>query len=287
MPGAQFNVDGVNGCADPCVDHIRFATAQIGYAFGPSAFFMTTDGGDTWHRQPGGAIQLETLDDNVIRVTGTGSGCPGPCVHGIGTSAVGSSSWTPSGFQPDRSSISDVLLSRGLGGDAYVLLTRNPAGGASVATSTLYRSTDNGRSWHDVGEPCTAQDQEVDSEAIAGGAGNRVAALCGTRQAPQHYSVAWSDDAGGHFGMKPGEIPAGVAPRLLTGDPASVLVAAGNGMARSTDGGATWQQITGVTGRIGWVGFQSRQVGRAVSADGTTIWTTRDGGATWRPATIG
>jgi photosystem II stability/assembly factor-like uncharacterized protein len=58
-------------------------------------------------------------------------------------------------------------------------------------------------------------------------------------------------------------------------------------MARSTDGGLTWQKVTDVTGRISWVGFESQQVGRALSADGTTIWTTRDGGATWRPAAIG
>jgi photosystem II stability/assembly factor-like uncharacterized protein len=53
------------------------------------------------------------------------------------------------------------------------------------------------------------------------------------------------------------------------------------------DGGDTWQKVQDVTGDIGWVGFESQQVGRAVSKDGTTIWTTRDGGATWHPASIG
>jgi photosystem II stability/assembly factor-like uncharacterized protein len=64
-------------------------------------------------------------------------------------------------------------------------------------------------------------------------------------------------------------------------------VGAGVGMARCTDGGATWQPIADVTGDIGWVGFESQTVGRAVSADGTTIWTTRDGGASWNRASIG
>jgi photosystem II stability/assembly factor-like uncharacterized protein len=288
MAGAQFHVAGVKGCADPCVEHIRFATDEIGYAFGPSAFFMTTNGGASWQRERGaGAIQLETLDQNVIRVTGRDSGCPGPCVTGIQTSGVGSTDWTPAGFQPDQSFVKDVLLARGNGGYAYLLVTRNPAGGSSDATSTLDRSSDLGATWHSGREPCPQTGGEVDSTSIAGGGQGRVAVLCVTRQAPYRYRVATSVDAGAHFAAQPGEIPAPVAPTMLTGDPETVLVAAGNGMARSLDGGQSWQRVHDVTGQIGWVGFESQQVGRAVSADGTTIWTTRDGGATWHPASIG
>jgi photosystem II stability/assembly factor-like uncharacterized protein len=286
MPGAAFNVPGVQaGCAAKCVHSIRFANDQVGYAFGPSAFFMTTDGGATWAQQRGGALQLETLDDNVIRVTGTDSGCPGPCVRGIETSAVGSTDWTPATFSADSASVNAVLLARGNGGYAYLLVTRNPAGGSSDATSTLYRSTDLGASWHAAGEPCPRAGQEIDSTAVAGGADGRVAVLCVKRQAPSRFSVATSTDGGAHFAEQSGEIR--IAATLLTGDPETVLVAAGDGMARSTDGGATWQRVQDVSGPIGWVGFESQQVGRAVSADGTTIWTTRDGGATWHSASIG
>jgi photosystem II stability/assembly factor-like uncharacterized protein len=271
------------------VQYIRFATTDVGYAFGPSAFFMTTDGGATWHQQDGGAIQLETLDGNVIRVTGTASGCPGPCVDGIETSGVGSTDWTPADFnQISSKTVDSVVLARGNGGYAYLLMTANPAGGAENEPSTLYRSTDKGLTWQDMGkDPCGRADVTVFSTSIAGGDQGRVAALCMTRQAPNHYTVAWSQDGGVEFGMKPGEIPPDVAPTLLTGDPATVLIAAGDGMARSADGGVTWQKVQDVTGEIGWVGFESQTVGRAVSADGTTIWTTRDGGATWHPASIG
>jgi photosystem II stability/assembly factor-like uncharacterized protein len=74
---------------------------------------------------------------------------------------------------------------------------------------------------------------------------------------------------------------------MLTGDATTVLVAAGNGLARSTDGGATWHSVLSVAEHIGFVGFESTLVGRAVSADGKTIWTTRDGGGTWAPTTFG
>jgi photosystem II stability/assembly factor-like uncharacterized protein len=288
VPGAEFNVPDERGmCAAPCVSNIRFANDDVGYAFGPSAFFMTNNGGESWEQQPGGAIALETLDDNVIRVTADPpSGCPGPCIDGIETSGVGSSDWTRSSFQPDQSFVSNLQLARGNGGYAYVLATRNPAGGAEDETSTLYRSTDRGETWQDVGEPCPQTRQEIDSRSIAAGDGGRVSALCMNRLEPVHSGVATSTDAGGHFARQPGELA--ISANLLTGDPDTVLVAAGvEGMARSTDGGATWQKITDVTGEIGWVGFESQQVGRAVSGDGSTIWTTRDGGATWHPASIG
>jgi photosystem II stability/assembly factor-like uncharacterized protein len=286
MGGEQFNVTGVKNCADPCVNTIRFATQQIGYAFGPTALFMTTDGGASWQRQKGGALQLETLDSNVIRVTGTSSGCPGPCIDGIETSAVGSTDWTSSNFHPASSSVNTVLLARGNGGYAYLLVARNPAGGASDETSTLYRSVDKGLTWRPVGEPCPQHRQEVDSVSVAGGDEGRAAVLCMTRQAPNRYRVATSTNGGATFADQPGRIP--IAASFLTGDPNTVLVAAGDGgMARSIDGGQTWQPITDVTGAIGWVGFESQQVGRALSADGTTIWTTRDAGATWHRASIG
>jgi hypothetical protein len=285
MSGEQFNVVGMQDCADPCVQHIRFANDNVGYAFGENAFFMTTDGGGSWQRQPGGAIQLETLDDNVIRVTGSDSGCPGACIGGVETSAVGSSDWTPSNFQPDQSSVGSVELGRGNGGFGYLLAMRNPAGGANDETSTLYRSTDSGLTWHSVGEPCPQAGQEVDSTSVAGGDGGRVTVLCAERTAPHRISVATSADGGAHFTAGPA-LPFGPW-TTITGDPDTVLVAAGIEMVLSTDGGATWQPVSEVFDGVSFVGFESPLVGRAVSDHGTRIWTTRDGGATWQPATIG
>lgn len=286
-PNPPVNVRGVNGCADPCADQIRFANDNVGYAFGESAFYLTTDGGQSWQQQPGGAIALETLDDNVIRVTGATDGCPGPCIDGIETSDVGSTAWTPANFHLDGSFNGSVQLARGKGGDAYLLVGGNPAGGAENETSALYRSTDNGLNWSNVGEPCPQGGTEFDSIAIAGGDQGRVVVLCQRRQGPPTYWVATSTDAGANWDRQPGIVPE-MSPSLLTGDPDTVLLVAGiDGMARSTDGGMTWQTVDDVLGGFGWVGFESQQVGRAVSIDQRTIWTTRDGGATWHQASIG
>jgi photosystem II stability/assembly factor-like uncharacterized protein len=285
MPGSAFNVAGVTGgCRYRCVSHIRFADKNVGYAFGPHAFLMTTDGGQHWSPQPGGALFVETLDSNVIRVTGSPSGCPGPCNVQVETSAIGSTTWTSAAVGP----LSGTGLSFARGGsDAYLLVTRNPAGGASNETSTLYRSANDGRTWTSVGEPCARSGGEVDSRAVAGAPYGRVSVLCTTRFQPSQRSfVTTSTDHGATFTPQPGTVPRATATQL-TGDPTTVLVTAGTGLARSTDGGRTWRIVPSVTGDITFVGFESATVGRAVSADGQTIWTTRDAGKAWTPATFG
>jgi photosystem II stability/assembly factor-like uncharacterized protein len=145
----------------------------------------------------------------------------------------------------------------------------------------LDRSLDDGRTWKQSGEPCQQSDQEFDSTAIAAG-GETVSVLCATRQTPYRVRAATSTDAGAEFTGQRGEVPAATA-ELLAGDPTTVLVAAGDaGLARSTDGGSTWQPVPDVTGHVTWVGFESETDGRAVT-DNRVIWTTQDGGATWTP----
>jgi photosystem II stability/assembly factor-like uncharacterized protein len=177
-----------------------------------------------------------------------------------------------------------VELSRG-GHNAYLLVTLNPAGGASEEFSTLYRSVDDGRTWTSSGEPCPQGSREIDSTSVAAGGGDRVSVLCMNRMNPQKLHVAASTDAGAHFATTDGQIPLEAA-NLLSGDPDTVLVAGGLGMARSVDGGQTWQPVEGVTGNVTFVGFESNTVGRAVTDD-KTIWTTRDAGKSWQPVRFG
>jgi len=278
---------GIN-CTDPCVDHIRFATNDVGYVFGSSAFFMTTDGGKTWKSQKGGAIALESLDDNVIRITATSdSGCPGPCGVGVETSAIGSATWTPSQLPGGTSALQSLRFVRGNGGYAYLLAMRNPAGGANDATSTLYRSKDRGATWTNGGEPCPQGGSgEVDSRDVAGGDKGAVTVLCATRQAPNTWSVATSSNGGATFAATSGAIPADTA-GLLAGDPSTELLTGGtNGLSRSTDGGASWTGVGDVTGTVTFLGFESAQVGRCVTDGGRIVWTTTDGGLTWSAFTF-
>lgn len=289
MGGEIFDVTGVDNCRDGCVQNVRFATAKVGYVYGPKALFMTTDGGRHWSPQPGeGAVALESLNETVVRVTSTGTGCPGWCNIGVATAPNGSANWTSvslpvAGVNSDQTPV----LVRG-GSDAYLLVSRNPAGGASNATSTLFVSHDNGQSWRSVGEPCPQVGGEADSSAVTADGSGQVSVLCTTRQAPQRSFVATSTQAGasGTFAAQAGTVPsAQTQSTLLTGDPATVLVVAGAGLSRSVDGGLSWQPVATVTGSVSFVGFESGTVGRAVTG-GSTIWTTRDAGQTWTPTPV-
>ena len=257
------------------VTRIRFATPDIGYAFGPSVLEMTTDGGQSWTTQPGGAIALETLDGNVVRLVSSHSGCPGPCGVRAEYAALGATSWTTGDLGP--LDVGGVQLVRS-DSDVYVLATRNWAGGGP-AQSTLYASTDDGAHWAEHGEPCPQAGGEVDSHALAASPGGIVAALCVPRETADAF-VAVSSDAGGTFERTAGTMPWAAA-YTITGDPSTVLVAAGAQSYRSTDGGASWAPIADVSGEASFVGFESPTLGRIVTDGGRTIWTTTDAGAHW------
>lgn len=290
VSGSAFNVPGVSaGCRVRCVKNIRFANSQVGYAFGPKAFFMTTDGGADWRLEPGGAIALETLDQNVIRVTSPHPGCPSWCDIRVETSGIPSTTWTPVPLSANPVSAgADVQLARGAH-NAYLLVPGHVSGGALSAPSALFRSTDDGRTWHESNDPCLPASQPVAAIGLAAGAADRVSALCEARTGPSANSsarfMATSADAGARFTPQ-ADLPGSAD--VLTGDPATVLVAVTDrGMLRSADGGKTWHRVADVSGPVGWVGFESPTVGRAVSGDGSTIWTTRDGGVSWQATRFG
>jgi photosystem II stability/assembly factor-like uncharacterized protein len=279
VPGAAFNVPGVQNCAAPCVEHIRFANDDVGYAFSPDALFMTVDGGAQWTRQSGrGAEALETLNGNVIRVVSDHSGCPGPCDVRVETAAIGAASWHTSATIGAPTFGDGVALARS-GAAAYLLAAANPASGD--AARALYVSTDNGASWTPHRAPCAGSTPYT--TGIAAAPGNAVVAMCVPLPlGPRTYLVV-SHDSGAHFARLPGSALRAYA-TPLAGDPASTLVVGGAGGAyRYTAAGSQFARVAGIGGPVSFVGFESTVVGRVVSDGGRTIWTTHDAGATWQP----
>ena len=107
-PGSSpFAVPGVDHCAAPCVQNLRFADDQVGYAYSPSVLFMTTDGGATWQQQDGGALALETARGNVVRLVRDGKSIQ------AWTAKIGSTSWTTRSLgAPAGLGTQDVALAR-------------------------------------------------------------------------------------------------------------------------------------------------------------------------------
>jgi len=291
MPGAAFNVAGVRACADPCVTQLRFANDQIGYAFGPTAMFLTTDGGGHWLREPGGADALETLDNNVIRVY---ENCPG-CGYHVEIAPLGATAWQHVAL-PGAPGPGNVVQLARTGHSAYLADYGNPAGGVS-AQAVLYVSSDDGASWTRRGEPCpqlaasrsgsgSGFASEVDSTAMTSAPDGSVTVLCTVRggQGSQFTSTASASIQV----FRPGNRRALGAARVsvLAAASATTLFVSSDDLYRSTDGGQSFarQHANAQTGpgRLRWLGFESATAGRAVSADGRTVWTTQDAGTSWR-----
>ena len=278
-PGASV---ALQKCADRCVSHVRFATPDIGYAFGPAALFMTTDGGHTWTSQAGGAEALETLDGNVIRVATT---CVPGCPYWVQTAPVGTPKWhtvakVDGGMSPG------VALSR-IGSDAYLAVFGHTAGGAGSAPTALWVSRDDGATWTDRGEPCRqepVQGGEVDSRAVAAAVDGSVSVLCVPRTAGDHQAVATAAGPGKAF-RQSGLQALGPATAFAAASE-HVLLVGSDVLYRSADGGASFAPVPDGPGQVRWLGFESATLGRALSADGRTIWTTRDAGRSWAAYTF-
>jgi len=292
ISNSPFTVGG-DGPGD--VDNIRFANKNVGYAYGPDAFYTTADGGRSWTQQPGGAYAVETLDGNVIRVEAA-PGCPPGCTFTVWTSDITGRSWTKATL-PEAVLGDYVQLVRS-GTSAGLLVMQNPAGGAENEQSTLYTSDDDGATWTSHREPCPQTGppsaREVDSTAIAAN-GDGYTLVCSPRQKPARAFVITSSGSG--YSRTGSALPAGFVngEATIAGAPSTVLAVGGygissgettDGLQLSFDGGRTWAPAAGVTGQVSFVGFESGTVGRAITDGGRTVWTTHDGGRTWSEFTF-
>jgi hypothetical protein len=279
---------GVDDCVAACVSNVRFATAAIGYLFGPQVLYRTTDGGATWQRQAGGAAAIEIGDGNVLRVQGCFPGCP----LTVQISTIGGTAWrTVLGLSSAQvGTDTGVQLSR-TGGQVYLQVYGHVSGGASQAHSALYVSADGGLTWADRGEPCPqVSPGEVDASALSSASDKSVTVLCTQRSGSASF-VAVSTDGGRTF--QSGKLLHNLEIQVGSASSSTVfavgIVSGRESLVRSVDRGLTWTVVAqsgSLTGssapRSGFLGFESAITGRWVSlSDPRTVWTTRDGGATW------
>ncbi|SHG02690.1 Uncharacterized protein SAMN05443575_1165 [Jatrophihabitans endophyticus] len=277
-PNTPFHVAGVNDCSAPCVEHVRFATDDIGYAFGPNALFLTRDGARSWTRLVGGAVAMETLDGNVIRVRSDQATCPPACRGTVQYAGVGATTWRTVSLPGSATPGDDAVLSRS-GTHAYLL--------APGSGSTLWTSSDDGRSWTDRGEPCPQRGGEVDSRTLATAADGSVVVACRVRGSGTQ-AVAVSTDGGASFRAGKAVLGAGGIRALAAASADTVLVSSDETY-RSTDGGRSFDRLgaAGTPGSASYLGFGSATAGHAIAADGRTVFTTADAGRSWSAVRFG
>ncbi|HEX3335963.1 MAG TPA: sialidase family protein [Jatrophihabitans sp.] len=290
MPDAAVN------CADPCVAHVRFATDKIGYAYGDEpvssdtsqAFLMTTNGGRSWRREPGGADALETLDGNVIRVVDAGN-CPPGCRFRVQLAPIGSTAWRTVALPGSQGGGDSVQLVR-TGRLAALEVYANPAGGAS-ALSVLFTSTDDGATWTRRGEPCpraagsgSGFGNEIDSSRLTSAPDGSMSVLCMTRGEIGPQFTMTSIDGGAHFVTADRNALGSAAISAFATASARTVLVSSDATYRSTDGGGHFARLS--PGQVAWLGFASPTVGHAISSDRRTIWTTTDAGLRWSQHTF-
>lgn len=289
--------DGSIDCSTrSCVSNVLFASTTIGYLCGPT-LLMTTDGGHSWQAQPG-LHALAIAGGTAFRVAYDHDGCPGPCQPRLQQAAIGSAAWhtliNPL-VTPGQSGSAQIVAS----GAALLLgLYGNPAAGAGSAQATVYRSSDDGASWHAGTDPCPGRGdggtREEDVTDLTAAPDGFFAGLCTPRGAGGTFVVT-STDAGRSSS------PTGALPKLpglaLLAAASSTTLAVSTGansgtgtftteLLVSTDAGKHWrtaatdseqlsQQVTPA-----WLGFQTPQSGRWIGSP-HTICTTHDGGQHW------
>ena len=285
-----------------CLKGIRFANISDGYLFGPNAFFVTTDGGATWHQESSlPVVALEASDGVVYRLVST---CPaGQCNEMVEKAPAGSTSWTTLAVPPEE--WSQVVP---VGASLVYLLGAGQSSDQVPADAwgDLWRSQDGGTIWTHLGNPCGSlpTDDPAFNNHIRSGktiwlaatgsavAGACVAAQIGPGSAGYQQDVILSEDEGTTFGpVRP--VPrlsgfdgtSGIAEIALAN--ASDVVAVGweGGAQSSFDTGASWtttipQPSRYVSSSIELVGFTSASTGHVVFP-ANTIWMTVDDGQTW------
>ena len=242
---------------------IRFANPQTGFIFGRNVLESTTDGGAHWTPEAGGAEALETLDGTVIKVSQANVACSGSCLYNVNYQQLGSSGWMQSTVPFIRGY--SVQLMRTHGASYLVVRTSNPA--SAEQQGQLYQSTDGGASWR-RSSACT---NLIGGSVASDGT---LDLLCGTdilvdAHTPSAHRIPQ---------------PTGTSATITAVD-AHTLIVVADRLFRLT-GGA--QLATALdqppVGDLGPPGFQNGQVGRWINDNGHSIWTTTDGGATWRGA---
>lgn len=299
MTPPRARLVGEDCSSPPCVGSVRFANEQIGYAFGPDALFLTTDGGRTWALQPDmGADALDIVGDTVILVRAVNTACPDRCPLFL-TSPLGSADWTPfqlTGWPPGTNTVR--IASSG----QRVALLANPlniAGGAQKQPGALYLSADGGRHWTARGEQCpyVGAGYTENSYDVSVPSDGAIVIDCVVLNDAEPNFVGGititSTDGGAHFAVPPHGGKLGAASVFAAASGTVQLAFAtenGGGAARlyrSTDGGDSWSLVQTMTDAVSSIGFTSAQDGWAMAEDGRTWWTTTDGGATWARRAFG
>jgi hypothetical protein len=290
-PPAEFPAAGCYYATLPCVDTVRFATPERGFAFGASwgAAYLTDNGGATWSLLSVTDVSAMALaGDYALRLQATDGGCTtGECQlkrstnGGVTWSAADQPVLTPEGLSGDAFLQSD--------GHAYVVGYGNPAGGGPE-TAEIYRSSNFGATWTFENDPCSngSPGRPITVAIASSGAGVLAVDCLADEGGGQRGFVMVSTDGGARFG------PSRSAPTAFgvfaIGSAAELAEATTAGLSVSHNDGVSWSttypcpSVNQGDNGIQFVGFETASVAHLIC--GNAIARSTDGGFKWATYTF-
>jgi photosystem II stability/assembly factor-like uncharacterized protein len=262
--------------------HIEFSTPRLGWAYGPD-LYVTTDGGQTWEQQETGGptVAVAGAARSVWAVTGH---CHvEPCSFRIRISSDAGRSWLAAQL-PAPISSEGMDMAR-VGDVGWVVgATASPNG-----TVSLLRTTNGGRTWEQLQDPCDRFFHygipfKPIFEAHLAPIGARELWLRCTSEPAGGSSegvLFTSTDAGTRWHLAfegPSANELHVAALSLTNG-WETDATAGPWLVRITTDGRFHRPVVALDS--GWTDFQFVDARHGWVATGTTVYRTSDGGAQW------
>jgi hypothetical protein len=289
---------GLTGNWQTEISQIRFATVKVGYLFGP-ALYETRDGGRTWGRIRSRPVEaLEPSAGTIVRIIYDHLGCPGPCNRVVQEAVPGSGAWHTLLRIPIARADGNISaqIIRPEARVIYVPIYGNLASGVRGVKAVIFRSTDAGRRWQRLPDPCIDTGTSTHA-AVTMSAGPRgyLAVLCDSIPGTGRTFIRTSEDYGSRWSRRR-RAPSGME-LLATPRPGRLVLATGGvggsgpftyRLDVSPDGGVRWTTVVTGTTQVSpptaipaVLGFGGARFGWWASTS-QAIWLTRDDGLDWR-----
>jgi hypothetical protein len=254
--------------------HIRFASAEVGYAWSTAgSLWITTDGAASW--QPGGLTQVLSLETAAGWVWSIAGPQPYP---NIWRAPVGSTAWTNLGLTPDRSATLTVH-----GDVAYVV---GQQGAGPIAPSLdVFAGTQPVR--HES-LPCVRGQTYVPFAPLGTSTDGLVYLVCdvmNNQPSPPAQTQLAYESVNQASSWRAGQPPPPQPPQGVTAVVGGRFAwNSGPDLYKLT--GHSWQ-VSLIDGGHGFslVGFETNTQGVALGTNGY-LWITRNGGTSWSRVTV-
>ena|GEM_PF-4527533 len=234
----------------------------------------STDAGATWTRWVG--IGANSTDRPAH--AGMAGGTLWVAQNGAVGTATAEQVPAPTPAQPPG--LIEIRTLAALGPDRAAVLTGD-------TTGTWYQSTDRGRHWSVLADPCagTPYPGALDATMSAGPDGTMWAVCTGSTDgtgAAQPKVLVRSTDGGATWGPATALDPAGVLVEIVPVSATTAwLTGLGGDLYRTTDAGAHWNRVAATADPARPLTLAVRDADTAAYTRGTAVVVTRDGGRTW------